>query len=102
MHFADGSDAGEATYAVVIRPGDEIIAGKNQRFRVLGSYRLRKRARRSSGCYRWRPRKVPVVLGAIHGLSVVLAVVCCVALVGWVADQTLRDVQKIRRIRRRT
>ena len=35
LHLADGSDAGEATYAVLIHPGEEIIGDKNQRFRVL-------------------------------------------------------------------
>jgi hypothetical protein len=31
----DGSDAGEATYPVMINVGEEIIAGSNERFRVL-------------------------------------------------------------------
>ena len=35
LHLQDGSDAGEATYAVMIRAGEEIIAGDNQHFRVL-------------------------------------------------------------------
>ena len=35
LHLADGSEAGEATYAVMIRPGEEIVAGSDQRFRVL-------------------------------------------------------------------
>ena len=35
MHFADGSDAGEATYAVMIKPGEEIHLGAGQRFRVI-------------------------------------------------------------------
>jgi hypothetical protein len=35
LHALDGNDLGEATYAVLIRPGDEIIAGQNQRFRVV-------------------------------------------------------------------
>jgi hypothetical protein len=30
-----GDDLDEATYAVMIHPGEEIIAGNNQRFRVL-------------------------------------------------------------------
>jgi hypothetical protein len=34
-HLADGSDAGEATYAQMIQPGEEIIAGGNRHFRVL-------------------------------------------------------------------
>ena len=35
VHLADGSDAGEATYSVMIKPGEEIIAGKNEHFRVV-------------------------------------------------------------------
>jgi hypothetical protein len=35
LHLEDGSDAGQATYRVMIKPGEEIIAGGNQRFRVL-------------------------------------------------------------------
>jgi hypothetical protein len=35
LHSADGDDLGEATYAMMIKPGEEIIAGSNQRFRVL-------------------------------------------------------------------
>jgi len=35
LHFADGSDAGEATYAQMIHPGDEIHLGAGTRYRVL-------------------------------------------------------------------
>jgi len=35
LHLADGSDIGEATYAVLIRPGEEILVGNGRRFRVL-------------------------------------------------------------------
>jgi hypothetical protein len=35
LHLEDGSDAGEATQAQMIRPGDEIHQGAGQRFRVL-------------------------------------------------------------------
>ena len=35
LHLADGSDAGEATYSIMIKPGEEIVAGSNQRFRVV-------------------------------------------------------------------
>ena len=35
LHFADGSDAGEATYSVMIKPGEEIIVGNGRRLRVL-------------------------------------------------------------------
>lgn len=35
LHLEDGSDAGEATYSVLIRPGEEILVGNGRRFRVL-------------------------------------------------------------------
>jgi hypothetical protein len=35
LHLEDGSDAGEATYAVLIKPGEEILVGNGRRFRVL-------------------------------------------------------------------
>jgi hypothetical protein len=35
LHSPDGDDLGEATYAMMIKPDEEIIAGNNQRFRVL-------------------------------------------------------------------
>jgi hypothetical protein len=35
LHLEDGSDAGEATYAQMIHPCDEIHLGAGQRFRVL-------------------------------------------------------------------
>jgi hypothetical protein len=35
LHLEDGSDAGQATYAVMIRPGEEIHIGAGQRFGVL-------------------------------------------------------------------
>jgi hypothetical protein len=35
LHFEDGSDAGEATYAQMIHLGDEIHLGAGQRFRVV-------------------------------------------------------------------
>jgi len=33
MHLEDGTDAGTATYAVLVRPGEEILVGNP--FRVL-------------------------------------------------------------------
>jgi hypothetical protein len=36
LHSPDGDDLGEATYAITIKPGEEIIAGNAQRFLVLG------------------------------------------------------------------
>jgi hypothetical protein len=35
LRTADGDDLGEATYAVMIKPGEEILVGVGQRFRVL-------------------------------------------------------------------
>ena len=35
LHIEDGSDAGEATYSVMIRPGEEIFVGAGQRLRVV-------------------------------------------------------------------
>jgi hypothetical protein len=35
LHSPDGDDLGQATYAMQIKPGEEIIAGSNERFRVL-------------------------------------------------------------------
>jgi hypothetical protein len=35
LHSPDGDDLGEATYAQMIHPGDEIHLGSGQRFRVL-------------------------------------------------------------------
>ena len=35
LHLEDGSDAGEATYSVMIKPGEEILLGAGRRFRVL-------------------------------------------------------------------
>ena len=44
LHFEDGSDAGEATYSVLIRPGEEILVGNG---RALP--RARRRAVRRGG-----------------------------------------------------
>jgi hypothetical protein len=35
LHLADGTDAGEATYAQMIHIGDEIHLGAGHRFRVI-------------------------------------------------------------------
>jgi hypothetical protein len=35
LHSPDGDDLGEATYAQMIHPDEEIIAGNNQHFRVV-------------------------------------------------------------------
>ena len=35
VHSPDGDDLGEATYAMMIKPGEEIHLAAGQRFRVL-------------------------------------------------------------------
>jgi hypothetical protein len=35
MHSADGDDLGEATYAVMIKPGEEVLVGNGRRLLVL-------------------------------------------------------------------
>jgi hypothetical protein len=35
LHLEDGSDAGQATYAVLVKPGEEILVGNGRRFRIL-------------------------------------------------------------------
>jgi len=35
LHSPDGDDLGEATYAVLIKAGEEILVGNGRRFRVL-------------------------------------------------------------------
>jgi hypothetical protein len=35
LHLVDGSDVGEATYAVLIKPGEAIHLGAGQMFRVV-------------------------------------------------------------------
>jgi hypothetical protein len=35
LHLADGDEVGEATYAQMIHPGDELFFGGGRRFRVL-------------------------------------------------------------------
>ena len=35
LHSPDGDGLGEATYAVMIKPGEEILFGNGRRFRVL-------------------------------------------------------------------
>ena len=35
LHTADGDEVGEATYAVMIKPGEEIHGSGGQRLRVL-------------------------------------------------------------------
>jgi hypothetical protein len=57
LRLADGSDAGEATYPVMIRPGEEIIVGNNRRFRVLDLIPSRTMTRRTWGCCWSRPRR---------------------------------------------
>ena len=57
----DGSDAGTATYAMMIKPGEEIPVGNGRRFASSTLSRSRrKKSRRSWGCYRLRrSRRAP-------------------------------------------
>ena len=34
LHLEDGSDAGQATYPQMIKPGEEIVASGNRNYRV--------------------------------------------------------------------
>ena len=34
LHSPDGDDLGEATYAQTIHPGEEIVAGSNEHYRI--------------------------------------------------------------------
>jgi hypothetical protein len=50
LHSPDGDDLGDATYAVMIKPGEEIHGGGGQRLRVHDVVPLTRRtSRRSSG-----------------------------------------------------
>ncbi len=40
LHSPDGDDLGEAVYALMIKPSEEIIAGSNERFRVVDVVRF--------------------------------------------------------------
>jgi hypothetical protein len=40
LHSPDGDDLGEATYAVMIKPGEEIIGAGAQQLRVLAVVRF--------------------------------------------------------------
>jgi hypothetical protein len=35
LHEADGSDAGEAHYAFIVKPGETIVTGAGRKLRVL-------------------------------------------------------------------
>jgi hypothetical protein len=50
LHLEDGSDAGEATYSVLIRPGEEILVGNAGASESSTSSRSRMRTRRTRGC----------------------------------------------------
>ncbi len=36
LHSPDGDDLGEATHAQTIHPGEEIVAGSNEHYRIRG------------------------------------------------------------------
>jgi hypothetical protein len=57
LHSPDGDDLGEATYAMMIKPGEEIIAGKNEHFRVVDVVRFAEEDESPFvGCSGSRPR----------------------------------------------
>lgn len=65
LHLEDGSDAGQATYSVMIQPGEEILVSNSRRFRGYSTWcRSRTRIRRSSPTRissptLWFPRRDP-------------------------------------------
>ena len=60
LHLEDDSDAGEATYAQMINPGEEILVGNGRRFRVAGVVPFEEEDEsRFVGCCRSRPRSSP-------------------------------------------
>jgi hypothetical protein len=55
LHTPDGDEVGEATYAMLIKPGEEILYGGGRRFRVVDVVEFDEDdGRRSSDCYRLR------------------------------------------------
>jgi hypothetical protein len=48
----DGDDLGEATYAVMIKPGEEIHLGAGRRFRVIEVVPFEEDESPFVGCYR--------------------------------------------------
>jgi hypothetical protein len=54
LHSPDGDDLGEATYAMMIKPGEEIHLGAGRRFRVLDVVMFDDEDDPPSGCYRSR------------------------------------------------
>ena len=70
LHSPDGDDVGEATYAMMIKPGDEIIAGSNERFRVVDVVRFEEEDDAVRGAAASRggvaPRLKPVLETYVH------------------------------------
>jgi hypothetical protein len=55
LHWANGSEAGDASYAINIKPGDLIwIPSPNRQLRVLELVEIVERTRHIGGCSRWR------------------------------------------------
>jgi hypothetical protein len=60
LHLEDGSDAGEATYSVMVKLGEEILYGNGRRFRVLDVVAFEgEDSRIRPGCYRSRRQLRP-------------------------------------------
>lgn len=51
LHELDGSEAGEAHYAVLIEAGETIWTGDGRKLRVVDVVRSRRKRRRLSACY---------------------------------------------------
>jgi len=56
LHSPDGDDLGEATYAMMIKPGEEILLGNGRRLRVLDVVPFEEDESPFAGCYRSRRR----------------------------------------------
>ena len=60
LHSPSGDDLGEATYAQMIDPGEEIIAGKNEHFRVVAVVQFEEGTSRRSWGYSGSRRRSSV------------------------------------------
>jgi hypothetical protein len=63
LHTQDGGDLGEATYAVMIKPGEEILFGNGRRLRVLDVVPFEEEDEsRSSDCCRSKRRSADLAV----------------------------------------
>jgi len=68
-HSPDGDDLGDATYAVMIKPGEEILVGNGRRLRVLAVVPFAEEDHQSPlvGLLRSRPRRFPAIADPRRG-----------------------------------